>query len=89
MTADQGQYEKFMAKLSKSGLELQKDFSRLSPENQKRFMQEVNQRLKCFGHAVTITDILQSLFRGTSCYLRTPLCKISSTGEIEQRFRLN
>lgn len=32
MTADQGQYEKFMAKLSKSGLELQKDFSRLSPE---------------------------------------------------------
>ena len=54
MTADQGQYEKFMAKLSKSGLELQKDFSRLSPENQKRFMQEVNQRLKCFGHAVTI-----------------------------------
>ena len=42
MTADQGQYEKFMAKLSKSGLELQKDFSRLSPENQKRFMQEVN-----------------------------------------------
>ena len=41
MTADQGQYEKFMAKLSKSGLELQKDFSRLSPENQKRFMQEV------------------------------------------------
>lgn len=69
MTADQGQYEKFMAKLSKSGLELQKDFSRLSPENQKRFMQEVNQRLKCFGHAVTITDILQSLFRRTSCYL--------------------
>ena len=67
MTADQGQYEKFMAKLSKSGLELQKD--RLSPENQKRFMQEVNQRLKCFGHAVTITDILQSLFRRTSCYL--------------------
>ena len=58
MTADQGQCEKFMAKLSKSGLELQKDFSRLSPENQKRFMQEVNQRLKCFGHAVTITDIL-------------------------------
>ena len=41
----------------------------LSPENQKRFMQEVNQRLKCFGHAVTIADILQSLFRGTSCYL--------------------
>lgn len=38
MTADQRQYEKFMAKLSKSGLELQKDFSRLSPENQKRFM---------------------------------------------------
>ena len=37
MTADQGQYEKFMAKLSKSGLELQKDFSRLSPENQKRW----------------------------------------------------
>lgn len=69
MTADQGQYEKYMAKLSKSGLELQKDFSRLSPENQKRFMQEVNQRLKCFGHAVTIADILQSLFRGTSCYL--------------------
>lgn len=69
MTADQGQYEKFMAKLSKSGLELQKDFSHLSPENLKRFMQEVNQRLKCFGHAVTITDILQSLFRGTSRYL--------------------
>ena len=69
MTADQGQYEKFMAKLSKSGLELQKDFSRLSPENQKRFMQEANQRLKCFGHAVTIADILQSLLRGTSCYL--------------------
>lgn len=22
-------------------------------------------------------------------YMRTPLCKISSTGEIEQRFRLN
>ena len=22
-------------------------------------------------------------------YVRTPLCKISSTGEIEQRFRLN
>ena len=32
---------------------------------------------------------------GSTCYLRcytmmrTPLCKISSTGEIEQRFRLN
>ena len=25
----------------------------------------------------------------TSQTLRTPLCKISSTGEIEQRFRLN
>ena len=29
----------------------------------------------------------------TICYnklwMRTPLCKISSTGEIEQRFRLN
>lgn len=25
----------------------------------------------------------------TRSYLRTPLCKISSTGEIEQRFRLN
>ena len=49
MTADQGEYEKFMAKLSKSGLELQKDFSRLSLENQKRFMQEVNQRLKCWN----------------------------------------
>ena len=24
-----------------------------------------------------------------SAYVRTPLCKISSTGEIEQRFRLN
>ena len=24
-----------------------------------------------------------------ACTLRTPLCKISSTGEIEQRFRLN
>ena len=24
-----------------------------------------------------------------SRYMRTPLCKISSTGEIEQRFRLN
>ena len=23
------------------------------------------------------------------CLVRTPLCKISSTGEIEQRFRLN
>ena len=40
MTADQGQYEKFMAKLSKSGLELQKDFSRLSPENQRLKMEQ-------------------------------------------------
>ena len=64
MTADQGQYEKFMAKLSKSGLELQKDFSRLSPENQKRFMQEVNQRLKCFGHAVTLPIFYRVYFVG-------------------------
>ena len=27
--------------------------------------------------------------RGWCAELRTPLCKISSTGEIEQRFRLN
>ena len=26
---------------------------------------------------------------GFACYLRTPLSKITSTGEIEQRFRLN
>lgn len=25
----------------------------------------------------------------SNLYMRTPLCKISSTGEIEQRFRLN
>ena len=29
------------------------------------------------------------LFSAYSSILRTPLCKISSTGEIEQRFRLN
>ena len=28
-------------------------------------------------------------FVSTMVWLRTPLCKISSTGEIEQRFRLN
>lgn len=27
--------------------------------------------------------------RGLKVFVRTPLCKISSTGEIEQRFRLN
>ena len=26
---------------------------------------------------------------GVTHFMRTPLCKISSTGEIEQRFRLN
>lgn len=30
-----------------------------------------------------VMDIVQM------CEVRTPLCKISSTGEIEQRFRLN
>ena len=29
------------------------------------------------------------LEQGYSVQVRTPLCKISSTGEIEQRFRLN
>ena len=29
------------------------------------------------------------IFDQSNGLLRTPLCKISSTGEIEQRFRLN
>lgn len=36
--------------------------------------------------AEDIQDALKDLLGGT---MRTPLCKISSTGEIEQRFRLN
>ena len=62
MTTDQAQYEKFMAKLSKSGLELQKDFKSLSPENQARVTREVNDYLKGFGYAITISDLLRRSF---------------------------
>ena len=34
-------------------------------------------------------SILQSAFQGKLTGVRTPLSKITSTGEIEQRFRLN
>ena len=38
----------------------------------------------------TIDDMFCTCGAGSLCvHLRTPLCKISSTGEIEQRFRLN
>ena len=62
MTTDQAQYEKFMAKRSKSGLELQKDFKSLSPENQARVTQEVNDYLKGLGYAITISDLLRRPF---------------------------
>ena len=41
----------------------------------------------------TVTTIRKLKEKGVAVYfekkVRTPLCKISSTGEIEQRFRLN
>ena len=41
-------------------------------------------------HGLTKDKIIEllNLFH-PDYFLRTPLCKISSTGEIEQRFRLN
>ena len=62
MTTDQAQYEKFMAKFFKSGSELQKDFKRLSPEIQARVTREVNDHLKGFGYAITISGLLQRPF---------------------------
>lgn len=42
------------------------------------------------GHAKAIRmALLDALCRELDCQLRTPLSKITSTGEIEQRFRLN
>ena len=42
---------------------------------------------------LTPSESIISMFEHTdengTLYMRTPLCKISSTGEIEQRFRLN
>lgn len=36
-----------------------------------------------------LADMFIGIADGTKDEMRTPLCKISSTGEIEQRFRLN
>lgn len=36
-----------------------------------------------------LEDYIKSQYFGKSPLLRTPLSKITSTGEIEQRFRLN
>ena len=41
------------------------------------------------SHHSGIKLLPQLLFLQKHFRLRTPLCKISSTGEIEQRFRLN
>ena len=47
MTADQG-HMRNLWQTSKSGLELQKDFSRLSPENQKAFYARGQPKAKVF-----------------------------------------
>lgn len=39
--------------------------------------------------AMEVLQILSQAESPLSLKVRTPLCKISSTGEIEQRFRLN
>ena len=38
---------------------------------------------------IRTNNVIERLNREIRRRMRTPLCKISSTGEIEQRFRLN
>ena len=52
------------------------------------------EKIKIYENGTTLVESLNKDDSGMSkknatSYVRTPLCKISSTGEIEQRFRLN
>ncbi len=47
------------------------------------------QRKKLFYLEMLIDGNKYAKNKSEALLLRTPLCKISSTGEIEQRFRLN
>ena len=51
-----------------------------------RILKFVNKYYQEHHSSPTINDVAEGV--GVA-RLRTPLCKISSTGEIEQRFRLN
>ena len=61
MTSQQ-EYESFIAKFLKSISEVRDDFSKLSPGNQARVTQEINDHLKGFGYAITISDLLRRPF---------------------------
>lgn len=57
MTSQQ-EYEYFIANLLRSISEVRDDFFKLSPKNQARVTREVNDHLKGFGYAITISDLL-------------------------------
>lgn len=56
----QQEYEKFLAKFSKTVYDLKNDFNNLSPENQQRIAQEANAILREYGRAITFEDLMQT-----------------------------
>lgn len=56
----QQEYEKFLAKFSKTVHELKNDFNNLSHENQQRITQEANAVLREYGRAITFEDLMQT-----------------------------
>ena len=51
------EYEQFIAKLTKSAYDLQRDFGELSPENQQRVQRDLEPLLRGFGFAITIDTL--------------------------------
>lgn len=52
-----GEYNLFMLKISKNAKEIREDYSKLSNENQRRFMQEIQALLR----VSSVTDMLNEV----------------------------
>ena len=62
MTSQQ-EYEKFVAKLSKTAFDLNTEFERFSVKNQKRFAENMNVLLESYGFSTALKYLQQNNFR--------------------------
>ena len=62
MTSQQ-EYEKFVAKLSKTAFDLNAEFEKLSVENQKHFAENMNVLLESYGFSAALKYLQQNDFR--------------------------
>lgn len=62
MTSQQ-EYERFVAKLSKTAFDLKAEFEKLSVENQKRFAENMNVLLESYGFSAALKYLQQNDFR--------------------------